>query len=158
MAAQTIFQGFLFFHLMGVILFAGTSMIDFITLRQFWKQYGSDRTKAAGVLQGMASFPLLMRIGIIVIILAGVGMMGITHGVFGEQLWFRIKFGLVLILILNYLLVGRRQTSALRKTVEANGADSPAQLAKRKVYLDRFQLAQLFLFFIIILLSVFKFN
>lgn len=158
MTTQSIFLGFLLLHLTGVIIFAGTSLIDFVTLRQFWKQYGRDRSKAGGVLQAMVQFPLLMRIGIIDIILTGVGMMGITHGVFGEQVWFRIKFGLVLLLILNYLLVGRRQVTALRQAVEQNAGDSAALVMKRKSSLDMFQLAQLFLFFIIILLSVFKFN
>ena len=109
MTTPTIFQGFLLLHLIGVILFAGMTTADYVAFRQFWKQYGNDRTKAATLLQAMAGFPVLMRIGIIVIILSGVGMMALTHGVFGEQTWFRIKFGLVLLLILNYLLTTSHQ-------------------------------------------------
>jgi len=145
-------------HLLGVIAFAGTSLVDYVTMRQFWQQYGQNRTRAIAVLQAMAKFPLLMRVGIIVIILGGVGMMGLTHGVFGEQVWFRIKFGLFVILILNYLLLGRRQVTALRQAVEKNADLVAGQLKKRKNNLDIFQLSQLLLFFIIILLSVFKFN
>lgn len=158
MTTLTFLQSLLLFHLSGVVLFAGTSVVDFVTLRRFWSQYAQDRTKAMGVLQAMAGFPLLMRIGIIVIILSGVGMMALTHGVFGEQAWFRIKFGLVILLILNYLLTGRRQVIRLCGIVEANGADMAAQLQKQKAALRLFQAAQLLLFFIVILLSVFKFN
>jgi uncharacterized membrane protein len=158
MTTPMIFQGFLLFHLIGVILFAGTTMTDYVTLRQFWKQYGQDRTKAVAILQAMAGFPVLMRIGIIAIILSGVGMMGLTHGVFGEQTWFRIKFGLVLLLILNYLLTGRRQALKLKEDVQENAAGMTAQLAKRRRNLSLFQYAQLLLFFVIILLSVFRFN
>ena len=138
------------------MLFAGSTVADFVTYKQFWKQYAQDKTKAAAILQAMEKFPVLIRIGIITVVLTGVGMMAVTHGVFGEQLWFRIKFGLVVIVILNGILVGRRQGINLRKMLEVN--DTSGKDQKIKSNLRLFHAVQFTLFFVIVLLSVFKFN
>ncbi|MEO7488192.1 MAG: hypothetical protein ABIU77_13870 [Ferruginibacter sp.] len=105
MATQIFFPIFLMLHLTGFVLLAGTTIIDFVTLQQFWKQYEQDPPKANAVLQALSKFPLLLRMGIAAIVVSGVGMMALTHGLFGEQLWFRIKFGIVILVILNALLV-----------------------------------------------------
>lgn len=154
MSTQTLFQSLIVLHLIGFLLFAGSTIADFIGIRQFWKQYALDASKAPAVLQAMSFFPLVMRIGIGVIILSGIGIMFMTSGVFGEQIWFRIKFGLVLLVIANTLLVGQRQRSKLKKALIAD--TSAPESVKRN--LNRFHLTQIVCIFIIILLSVFKFN
>ena len=85
-------------------------------------------------------------------------MMALTHGVFGEQLWFRIKFGLVILLILNALVIGRRQGLRLRKVIDSSGPVFTAEVQGIKSRLNRFHVAQLSLFILIIFLSIFKFN
>jgi hypothetical protein len=50
-------------------------------------------------LQVSAKFSRLIGIGAALLILTGFGMMILTKGVFGQQGWFRIKFGLVILLI-----------------------------------------------------------
>jgi uncharacterized membrane protein len=154
MSTQTLFQSLVVLHLIGFLLFAGSTIADFIGIRQFWKQYALDVTKAPAVLQAMSFFPVIMRIGIGVIILSGIGIMFMTNGVFGEQIWFRIKFGLVLLVIANTLLVGQRQRSKLRKSLIAD-TGTPENVKRN---LNRFHLTQIACIFIIILLSVFKFN
>ncbi len=154
MSTQIILQGFVVLHLIGLLLFAGTSVADFAGYRQFWKQYSLDKTKAAGVLQAVAGFPVLMRVGIGLIILSGIGMMYLTHGAFGEQVWFRIKFGLVLLIIGNTFLFGQRQKMQLKKSI----AGPEAAMQKIKGNIRLFHIVQLCFLFIIILLSVFKFN
>lgn len=152
-----IFQCFLLFHLIGLVLFAGTTTADFVTYRQFWKQYEADTITAKPMLQTMIKFPLLMGLGMAAIILSGIGMMAMTRGVFGEQLWFRIKFAVVLLIILNNIIIGRRLVSGLRKKM-AEGTNDPGAATQIKNNLRLFHYAQLIMFFIIILLSVFKFN
>lgn len=154
MSTQTLFQSLVVLHLIGFLLFAGSTIADFIGFRQFWKQYALDTTKAPAVLQAMSFFPVIIRIGIGVIILSGVGIMFMTNGVFGEQLWFRIKFGLVLLVIANALLVGLRQQKKLKQALITDTAIPE----KMKGNLNRFYLTQVACIFIIILLSVFKFN
>lgn len=154
MSTQIFFQGFIVLHLIGFLLFAGTSVADFVGFRQFWKQYDLDKSKAATVMQAISVFPVLMRVGIGLIILSGIGIMYMTHGAFGEQLWFRIKFALVLVIILNTFLFGLRQKRQLIKSLETT--DGTVQKIRGNIRL--FHVLQLLIVFIIILLSVYKFN
>ena len=157
MTTQTIYHTLLLLHLVGLTLFAGTTIADFLTFRQFQKQYDADKTKSLALLSAMSSLQIAMRIGIAVIILAGIGLMAMTHGLFGEQLWFRIKFALVLLVILNSILMGNRQRIKLKKTFETNGNDT-ATVTGIQIKLSRFYYIQLASLFLIVLLSVFKFN
>ena len=143
---------------MGFVMVAGTTVADFIAFRQFWNQYELDAVKGRAVFQAISKFPILFRIGIILIILSGVGMMAITHGVFGEQLWFRIKFALVIMVILNGLITGRRQSRRLSRILNAELPDNFVKFARVKGNLKMFHYVQLTLLFIILFLSVFKFN
>ena len=154
MSTQNLLQSLVVLHLIGFLLFAGSTIADFFGTRQFWKQYALDASKAPAVLQAIAIFPIIVRIGIAVIILSGVGIMFMTNGVFGEQLWFRIKFGLLLLIIANSLLVGLRQQKKLKLALTTDTAIPE----KVKSNLNRFFLTQVACIFLIILLSVFKFN
>ncbi|HEY9261970.1 hypothetical protein [Chitinophaga sp.] len=154
MSTQTLLSSLVVCHLIGFLLFAGSTIADFIGIRQFWKQYALDASKAPAVLQAMSFFPVVTRVGIGVIILSGIGIMFMTNGVFGEQLWFRIKFGLVLLVIANALLVGLRQQKKIKLALTSDTA-IPENV---KASLNRFYLTQVAFIFIIILLSVFKFN
>jgi uncharacterized membrane protein len=158
MASQMVFYSFLVLHLTGFVLFAGTTIVDFVAYRQFWKLVGKDKSQAIVIGQALAKFPVLMGMGIILLILSGVGMMAMTNGVFGEQLWFRLKFGLVILLIANGLLVGRREGVILRRIIAESEIDHFEEIKKRKRNLTIFYPIQLTLFFIILLLSVFKFT
>jgi len=158
MSTQTMLQTMLTMHLMGFVMVAGTTVADFIAFRQFWNQYELDAVKGRAVFQAISKFPILFRIGIILIILSGVGMMAITHGVFGEQLWFRIKFALVIMVILNGLITGRRQSRRLSRILNAELPDNFVKFARVKGNLKMFHYVQLTLLFIILFLSVFKFN
>ena len=157
MATQSFFQVFLLLHLIGFILFIGTSITDFVTLNQFWKQYSQDKDKSLAVLQAMAKFPTLMGIGFGVIILSGVGMMAITHGVIGEQLWFRIKFGILIAIIITRI-IGRRQGKNLKGLLAGTSNENTEEIKIVKRKLTLFHFAQLIMLFSIIILSVFKFN
>jgi hypothetical protein len=158
MTTQTVYQCCLLLHITGIILFAGTTVVDFITHQQFWKQYALDQSKAKAVWEAMSKFPRLMGIGIILIIITAVGMMALTKGVFGEQIWLRIKFPIVVITILNGLLVGRRQGAMLSKLLQQAGVGISEKIEKVKKNLTVFHSIQLVLLFSILLLSVFKFN
>jgi len=108
----------------------------------------------------MSKFQVLPRIGGLLLIISGIGMMAITHGAFGEQIWFRIKFGLVIIIIINALALGRRQVMKLKKLLsqETSGENVDAKLLKVKTNINWFHISQITFFIIIFVLSVFKFN
>ena len=145
-------------HLMALILMAGTTLVDFITLRSFWRLFESQKEKASGLLEATASYSRMIGIGAALLILTGFGMMFVTHGVFGEQLWFRIKFALVLLLVANGVFVGRRLGANLRKTVPGNDLSVAARIIHIRKKLNRFHISQLLIFTLIIFLSIFKFN
>lgn len=147
-------------HIIGVTLAAGAALASYIITRHFWKQYAQDKRKGQTVQETMSGFRLLPRIGLLLLVLSGVSMMALTNGVFGEQVWFRIKFGLVLVIIAHGIVMGRRQMSRLNKLLvqEAMGTNVDAQLLKIRAGLNRFHIIQISLFVSVFVLSVFKFN
>jgi uncharacterized membrane protein len=158
MNSSMLFPTCLTLHLIALTLMAGTTLVDYITFKTFWKFYYSDKEKANGILQASAVFSRLIGIGAALLIITGIGMMALTNGVFGEQLWFRIKFGLVLLLILNGVFVGRRLGVKIRKLVLLDGPEISIQINALKSNLNRFHIIQLSIFCLIIFLSAFKFN
>ncbi|MDP4251931.1 MAG: hypothetical protein Q8918_17665 [Bacteroidota bacterium] len=145
-------------HLIALILMAGTTLVDFITLRSFWRLFEKQKEKGSGLLEATASYARMIGIGAALLIFTGIGMMFITHGVFGEQLWFRIKFAFVLLLVANGIFVGRRLGLRLRKTVAETDLTNPNRISQLRKNLYRFHISQLLIFTIIIFLSIFKFN
>lgn len=143
-------------HITGLAMVAGTTLVDYALFRQFWKHFVNDRSRACALQEGIARVQLFVGIGILLLILSGVGMMAATSGVFGEQLWFRVKFGLVLVIVLNGVLVGRRLIAKAGKL--ASGEASEAELTKTRSSINLFHLVQLLCFMVVFTLSVFRFN
>jgi hypothetical protein len=157
---QSLYHIALVIHIIGFTMMAGTTLVDYVVTKQFWKQYAIDKTKGPSIYETISKIVLLFGIGIILIILSGVAMMAITRGAFGEQTWFRIKFALVIVIIINGLVVGRRQGRKLKNILSAGlaGNSMEASLSKIKSNLSWFHVSQMMLFSIIFILSVFKFN
>lgn len=152
-----LFPTFLVLHLTALVVMAGTTLADYLAYATLWKYLDrSERTEA--LLNVMNKLPRVIGIGAATLILTGIGMMALTHGVFGEQLWFRIKFGLVILVISNGLLIGRRQGVKLRRILQNSEPALAGEVNRIKSRLGRFHLAQVMLFLLIIFLSVFKFN
>lgn len=146
-------------HITGLTIMAGATVADAVITRQFWKSYLEDKSRALGINQAMLKIPVLFGTGILLLVLSGVAMMAMTGGAYGEQFWFRIKFGLVILIIVNGLAVGRRLGSRLRKLLAAETEGVPAAgLLPIREKLNVFHAVQLTLFLIIFVLSVFKFN
>ena len=145
-------------HLIALILMAGTTLIDFVTVRGFWRLFEKQKEKAFGLLDATAAYSRLIGIGAAILIITGFGMMFVTHGVFGEQLWFRIKFIFVILLVANGVFIGRRLGLRLRKTVSDSDQNNPDGIAQVRKNLYRFHMSQLLIFTVIIFLSIFKFN
>ncbi|HTJ11829.1 MAG TPA: hypothetical protein VL547_07385 [Dinghuibacter sp.] len=135
-------------HIVGFTLFAGITLADALAFRQFWRLWDRDPAQALLTRQVMASFPVFMRVGAIVLILAGVGMMALVNGVFGEQLWFRIKMVLVVLIVVNGIL-GIRLLNRLDKVT------SPVVLRSR---IRWFHVVQLGLLAGVFFLSAARFN
>jgi uncharacterized membrane protein SirB2 len=157
---QNVYHSVLVAHIIGLTMLAGTTLVDYVTTRYFWKQYSMDKQNALIIQRAISKFQFLPGIGLLLLIISGIGMMALTRGVFGEQIWFRIKFGLVIIIILNVLAIGRRQSLKLRKLLsdENQGEKIGKKLLKIKTRQQWFHIIQITLFIIVFILSAFKFN
>ena len=145
-------------HIIGLTLAAGTTLNSFSLNRRFWQLYPANRNKAVDLMENAARMPFWIGLGIGLLILSGVALMALTKGVYGEQLWFRIKFALVILVIVNGIIarrLGIRQRKLVTLASEHNVEDD---MYKLKARLNIFYGSQLFLFLLIFILGVFKFN
>ena len=155
-------------HIVGITLMAGTTLVEYLLTKHFWKLYASDRSRAIATNEAGFNFHLIVNIGIILLILSGVSMLVITQGVFAKQIWFQIKIGLIVIIAINGSAFGRKQDAKLKRLIsmeKLNFQDDPRgqenrkdDLMKVKNRLDLFYISQLIMFLTIFTLSVFKFN
>jgi hypothetical protein len=155
-------------HIVGITLMAGTTLVEYLLTRHFWKLYASDRSRAIATNEDGFNFHLIVNIGIILLILSGGTMLVITQGVFAKQIWFQIKIGLIVIIAINGSAFGRKQDAKLKRLIsmeKLNFQDDPRgqenrkdDLMKVKNRLDLFYISQLIMFLTIFTLSVFKFN
>jgi uncharacterized membrane protein SirB2 len=155
---MSIFPALLTLHLIGLIIMAGATLIDFINYQTFWKLFHHQKEQATGVLVSGARFSRLIGIGGALLIITGAGMIALTHGSLANQLWFKIKMVFVLLLIVNGAFNGKRLTTKLRNGLIAKVPfwDEQALGLKGKLWLYfGFQLS---VFLIIIFLSTYKFN
>jgi uncharacterized membrane protein len=146
------------FHLIGLILMAGTTLINFVSYQTFWKLLDLQKERALGVLSITAKLPRLMGIGAALLVFTGIGMVTLTHGVMAHQLWIRIKLLLVLLLIGNNIFNGRKLETNLSTILSGNASDLSLQLLNLKSRLRTYYLFQLGFFLIIIFLSAYKIN
>ena len=160
MSTETIYHTALVTHIIGLTMMAGTTLMDYVIFKQLWKQYALDKPKALAIGEATVKLQMVFGIGFLLLVISGVTMMYITHGLFGEQTWFRIKFGLIILIVINGLTMGRRQGVKLRKLLpeEISGINIGDKLLKVKNNLTFFHISQMAIFITIFILSVFKFN
>ena len=160
MTTETIYHAALATHITGLTMMAGTTLMDYVIFKQVWKQYWADKTRALAISEALVKLQIVFGSGFLLLIISGVTMMYLTHGVFGEQLWFRIKFGLILLIMVNGLGFGRRLGVRLRKLLpqEVSGVNVGEKILKIRDNLSLFHITQLAIFLTIFVLSVFKFN
>jgi uncharacterized membrane protein SirB2 len=151
---------YLVLHIIGLSTMAGTALVDFVCYRKFWKLYANGKEKAAAILPVLATFRFLFAGGFILLLISGIGMVALSHGLFAEQRWFRIKMGIILLAIINGAILGGRTAMKLRRVVAADIAGTNVEESRNslKGRLRMIQIFQLLLFVTIFVLSVYKFN
>jgi len=145
-------------HLTGLTLMAGTTVSEYITLKAFSKMLFTGDEKAMSLLLLMKKLSVFLGLGVALLILSGTGLFIITGGAFIHQFWFKVKLILIVVLILNGFLVGGRQESRLMNSINENGGKVNEQLSKAISNLSMFYKVQMGIFFLIIMLSIFKFS
>jgi hypothetical protein len=147
-------------HIIGISFLAGATVIDFLSFRIFWKSIAGDRNRSIAIVETGTLYQKVMGIGMGLIILSGIAMMVYMHGVWGQQLWFRIKFGLLLLVIVNGLGIRRILGIKLNKIIYAKEpqANGGLALSRLKGNISIIHVIQFILLVSIFTLSVFKFN
>ena len=146
-------------HLSGIVMMVGTLFAGFLTNQQLWKCLPHDRERALTIARATARFRLAGAVGGLVIVAGGVVMMIAVHGVFMHQVWFKIKMGMLGLLIVNMIVVERPAGKKLRRIL--HGGEGPVEhvgvvAAKRRLL--AFYVVQLGLFLLIFVVSAYKFN
>lgn len=155
---MSIFPILLTLHLIAFTLMAGTTFIDFINYRTFWKLVNRQKEQASGILAAANNYSRLTGIGGGLLIITGFSMVALLQGFQYDQLWFRIKMILVLFLVINHIFNGRRLGVKLRKAFRTEADASADQVLRLKGRLQTFYLMQLFAFLVIAVLTTYKFN
>ena len=160
MQTTTALQLCLVLHLTGLVLMAGMSVADAITWRSFWKEHVLNKQQAMKLLDATAVYQKVLAFGAALLLITGVGMMYFTHGVFGEQLWMRIKISIVVLIIINGPVIGRIQGAKLKKALVegAQQANLNPQINILRNRVNVLSVLNIIFLITIIVLSVFKFN
>ena len=148
-------------HLMGITMMVGTTVASFAVHRQLWKYLYKEKDKALLIVQAAKRFPLLQVIGGLLIIAGGATMMSAFHGVVVEQLWFKIKLALLLLIILNPVIVLRPAAKKLREffmDTQTLEMTNPREVKIIKQRMNFFHSLQLLFFLVIFILSAFRFG
>lgn len=84
-------------------------MVDYILGKEFWREYFDNLVRAAAINEARSIVTVAFLIGVTLFIVSGLTMMGITKVPFASQLWYKVKFDLMIVLIISGLAVRRRQ-------------------------------------------------
>ncbi|HWA34688.1 MAG TPA: hypothetical protein VG737_11185 [Cyclobacteriaceae bacterium] len=147
-------------HIIGLATVAGTTLSAFVTRKQFWNQYSQDKQKGFAVMQALLKLSRIAGIGLLLLIISGVTMVAASGGIYGQQLWFKIKMMVVLLIIATSIFMTRALHRRLDKFVQkdmtqGNLTQQIGMLTNRIGYV---QLSLLAFFVVIFVLSVFRFN
>jgi hypothetical protein len=145
-------------HLAGLTLMAGTDIVEFVAFRNILKNYQTNKDAAVHQIGILSKLSVLLLIGGILLVLSGTGFLIITHNAFGSQLWFKIKIIFVLGLVLNGILMGRNSGNRLKQSLMTSNIAKTQQVEDAIRTMIRFHFIQLCIFFIVVLMAVFKFN
>jgi hypothetical protein len=156
----TVYNLALVLHVVGIIIMAGATFVDFILFKQFWKVLPGDKAKGFTIEDLLYRLQRFMGIGMGVIIISGVIMMVYLHQVWGQQIWFRIKMGVLLLIIINGLGIRRSMGSKLKKLLsdETSGESFYGKFSGLKRNITLVHSFQILFFLVIFALSIFKFN
>lgn len=144
-------------HITGIVIMAGTTMIDYLTFKTFWKFADQGDNRSLSLIPLMAKYGAFIRTGAGTMLLTGITMLILERSVWWDT-GFKIKMVLVVLLVLNGLLVGNKQGHQLRDAVTLHSADFIQYTVSIRESMSRFYPLQLTLFFLIILISVIRFD
>jgi hypothetical protein len=160
MNTQIILPLVLTLHIVGLILAIGVTIANFVTYKNFWTLYDADRQKGLSAFRAYLKLQPYGFLGLGLLILTGITMLWLFQWTFISLLWFKIKLSLVVLIFVNGFTLGMTSTMKLQTLLseESKPGAPPPDVASIRKTTQAFQLIQLSLFFLIIVLSIFRFN
>lgn len=158
MKTYLILRVLLALHITGIVVMAGTTMIDYLTFKTFWQFADAGDHRATGLIPLMAKYGVLVRTGAIILILTGIALFVLDKGAMWGQVWFKVKMALVVMVVVNGIFIGNKQGHRLREMVMDHTTDFVQYTTIIRENLSRFYPIQLTLFFVLILLSMIRPN
>jgi len=141
-------------HLCGLVIMAGTTVVDYLTYKTFCSLVDAGDVLARGLLSVMARYGSLVRAGAGILLLSGIIMVVLNNAWLGET-WFKVKLALVIILVLNGAFIGNGLGMKFRKIALCD-ITLVQQNAKIRTELNWFYIIQLILFLLIILVTTIR--
>ncbi|OQP42854.1 hypothetical protein A4H97_11910 [Niastella yeongjuensis] len=154
MKPHSVYLTFLIIHLSAFALFTGTLIANIVNSNQLWQYSDKDAAITRALFNTTGKYNRIMGICLGVAVLMGIGMMIQMHQVYGPQLWFRIKIGLLIVLMVVRIFYSRN-LGQLKKGINNEIKVSFADLRKK---ISLFQLLSVLIIGCIIILSVARFN
>lgn len=136
---------------------AGAVLADYVIRRRMNPYLITDKSRAVGVLDGVAGLSRLIGIGAILLVVTGIAMLSIFKGAVGAALWFRIKMVLVVLVALNGAVILRRNSDRMKVLLQSGDDRNNAAILGLKRRMGVYHGIELLLFLAIFILSVFKF-
>ena len=147
-------QSLLVVHLTGLTLMAGTDAVSFLAFKRLSNALQEDPTAVKFYIKRLLGLSSLLPLGGILLISSGVGLLIITH-TYG-QLWFQLKMGVVVALILNGFLFGARQELKIKQILSMPDGQIHSPLRQPLANLRIFYAIQLTLYGLAVILAVTK--
>jgi len=154
----TAYQIIKVFHFFGFIVAIGTTVASTVAYKYFWRQYSEDRLRVKSTFQLIQGVQIAGMMGMITLLIAGITMLAMANGGHTSLLWFQLKLGLVVLIFVSGLTLGRTTAQGLKKLVEQNDSPQDQLAASIKSRARVFSAIQLTIFSLIIILSVLKIN
>lgn len=146
-------------HITGIALLTAGLLGSYVTLKQLWKYYPEDERQAAAVFKTSQAYNVFFGIGGALILISGFLLLRAFQFAVTKQLWFEIKMGLVIFLVLNARIFGGRVVKKLQQLLSSpNGVADVLQHGMLKRRLGIFHALQLLVLLIIFVLAVYKFQ
>jgi hypothetical protein len=144
-------------HLTGLSIAIGVVLTKYLSFKKVFSERAVDHRKWAFTLWATVRLNAYLGIGMGVAILSGAFMMYLAYAAFMYQLWFQVKIGILLIIIISGIVTTRNE-SKLRKLL-ANGETLYDNLYTRLTSVIKFATGlQFILFIVVIILASFRFT
>lgn len=146
----------LLLHIFGIFCIAGGSIGSLVLESRFWKLAYTSPGEAKIFLPVLKTYPMIIQIGSLLMIVSGVLMLQSLNWIFWGQSWFYIKLSLFILLVLNGLLVAKPTAGKIAKELNSSTPDKTVLEALQKK-MRMFRTTEYTMMLILLVVTMFRF-